>query len=97
MAAADAPGEVGGIVAAEGSPDDVGVVGTTGAQPPGQPGHDDERRGGDGNGDRPRPGLRWRGASKPDRTYGVVKLTHAQPTGSVTTEQPQRTGVIMAV
>jgi hypothetical protein len=29
--------------------------------------------------------------------YGVVKLTHAQPTGSVVTEQPQRTGVMTAV
>ncbi len=39
---------------------------------------------------RPRPATRR-------RAYGVVKLTHAQPTGSVGTEQPQRTGVTTAV
>ena len=37
MAAADAFGEPGMPVAPEGSPEDVGPVGTTGAQPPANP------------------------------------------------------------
>ncbi len=97
--AAHPPGWLGGLVATQpgdGSPGDTDSLRIDRGAAAGQRAEDGEARDRKRQDPRPAPSLRGIRPS-PDWRYGVVKLTHAQPTGSVATVQPQRTGVTTAV